>query len=372
MWKQITAQEWVELKEGSKVKVVWHNSTYHDKNETHKGTISDMAVSWEDGKNDMKTTISECIHGDKCMAYIWNESIRHCPKSFPDGSGAYIIVDNKMANRLHENEFEDIGFGREVYAIWKCHDEEGWDREEEEPYGSLEKFIALDNGLLVNCNGVITDPKDIDASRAEFYLALKQEQTEWYVDSREAEEWGLYAEGNKPIEFVIPKNPASFPAHPSVAMKGCDWHYMQMASDDSISCYGNGVPMLVLLDRTANKPVYATYATGKAGTDCPRGVDILNALERAESDFSEKIIREKADAKEYVAEHDMLNLITKVLFQEAKKAEERFHNVLDIGCCDAEVVSHEETCFDTLIHTIKQAGLGEEYKKWHTKQEANE
>ena len=67
--KRITDGELLDLKFGTKIKVVWHNSKHHDKNEEHYGVIFGDKIGYEDGLTDKTRDIAKCVYNDFCMVY---------------------------------------------------------------------------------------------------------------------------------------------------------------------------------------------------------------------------------------------------------------------------------------------------------------
>lgn len=71
--KRITDEELKELPFGSKIKVIWHNSWGHDKNEEHLGVIFADKIGWDNGQTDNIKLIVDCLHNDWCMIYLMTE-----------------------------------------------------------------------------------------------------------------------------------------------------------------------------------------------------------------------------------------------------------------------------------------------------------
>ena len=71
--KRITSTELRELQFGSKIRVIWHNSEYHEKNEEYYGVIFGDKIGYEDGKVDELYAIAECEFNDWCMVYLLTE-----------------------------------------------------------------------------------------------------------------------------------------------------------------------------------------------------------------------------------------------------------------------------------------------------------
>ena len=71
--KRITDEELLELGLGSKIRIIWHNSPYHNKNEECHGVVFGKKIGWEDNSIDDKETIIKCMHNDWCMVYLLTE-----------------------------------------------------------------------------------------------------------------------------------------------------------------------------------------------------------------------------------------------------------------------------------------------------------
>ena len=68
--KRITAGELLDLKFGTKIRVVWHNSEGHKKNKERYGVIFGHKIGYEVGLTDEKRIIAECMRKDWCMVYV--------------------------------------------------------------------------------------------------------------------------------------------------------------------------------------------------------------------------------------------------------------------------------------------------------------
>ena len=68
--KRITCGELLELPFGSQIRIIWHNSIHHEKNEEHYGVIFGEKIGYEDGLFDNRRNIAECMLNDWCMAYL--------------------------------------------------------------------------------------------------------------------------------------------------------------------------------------------------------------------------------------------------------------------------------------------------------------
>ena len=69
--KKITDSELLGLPFGSRIKVIWHNSTHHPKNDEYYyyGVIFGDKIGYEDGEFDDTRTIAECVFNDWCVVY---------------------------------------------------------------------------------------------------------------------------------------------------------------------------------------------------------------------------------------------------------------------------------------------------------------
>lgn len=71
--KRVTDSELLDLPFGTKIKVIWHNSKRHEKNEEYVGVVFGRKIGWEDGLEDDLRTIAECAYNDWCMVYIMED-----------------------------------------------------------------------------------------------------------------------------------------------------------------------------------------------------------------------------------------------------------------------------------------------------------
>ena len=71
--RRITDSELLELKFGSQIRIIWHNSDRHKKNEEYYGVVFGDKIGYEDGLIDDLRTIAECMYNDWCMAYLIQE-----------------------------------------------------------------------------------------------------------------------------------------------------------------------------------------------------------------------------------------------------------------------------------------------------------
>lgn len=71
--RRITDSELLELKFGSQIRIIWHNSDHHKKNEEYYGVVFGDKIGYEDGLVDDLRTIAECMYNDWCMVYLLQE-----------------------------------------------------------------------------------------------------------------------------------------------------------------------------------------------------------------------------------------------------------------------------------------------------------
>lgn len=71
--KRITDGELLDLPFGSVIKIIWHNSSRHKKNEEYQGVIFGDKIGYEDGLSDITRNIAECMFNDWCMCYLMTE-----------------------------------------------------------------------------------------------------------------------------------------------------------------------------------------------------------------------------------------------------------------------------------------------------------
>ena len=67
--KRITDMELRELPFGTQIKIIWHNSRGHDKNEEHLGVIFGNKIGWENGETNAVKMIAGCMRINLCMVY---------------------------------------------------------------------------------------------------------------------------------------------------------------------------------------------------------------------------------------------------------------------------------------------------------------
>ena len=70
--RRITDSELRELKFGTMIKIIWHNSKLHRKNEERYGITFGHKIGYDDGSTDETRIIAECMYNDWCMVYVMN------------------------------------------------------------------------------------------------------------------------------------------------------------------------------------------------------------------------------------------------------------------------------------------------------------
>lgn len=68
--RRIEHYELSELPFGSQIRVIWHNSKHHEKNEEYYGVIFGDKIGYEDGLTDNIRDIAESMFNDWCMVYV--------------------------------------------------------------------------------------------------------------------------------------------------------------------------------------------------------------------------------------------------------------------------------------------------------------
>lgn len=71
--KRLTHGELLQLPFGSKIKIVWSHSQYHDKDEEYNGVIFGQCIGYEDGEIDKLRIIAECLYNNFCKCYLLDE-----------------------------------------------------------------------------------------------------------------------------------------------------------------------------------------------------------------------------------------------------------------------------------------------------------
>lgn len=68
--KQLNDGELLNLAFGSKIRVVWHNSSFHNKNDEYYGVVFGDMIGYKDGLIDSLKTIAECVYNNWCKVYL--------------------------------------------------------------------------------------------------------------------------------------------------------------------------------------------------------------------------------------------------------------------------------------------------------------
>lgn len=68
--KKLTHEEILNLTFGNQIKIVYHNSKYHDKNETYKAVVYGDKIGYEDGLVDCLRIIAEQAFENECKVYL--------------------------------------------------------------------------------------------------------------------------------------------------------------------------------------------------------------------------------------------------------------------------------------------------------------
>lgn len=68
--KKVTDDEFMKLPLGSVVKIIWHNSDYHEKGETRYGTVFGDKIGYSDGTTELRRDIAECLYNRWCMMFL--------------------------------------------------------------------------------------------------------------------------------------------------------------------------------------------------------------------------------------------------------------------------------------------------------------
>lgn len=100
--RRITDSELLGLPFGSRIKVVWHNSTHHHKNDEYYGVIFGDKIGYDDGEFDDTRTIAECVFNDWCMVYILDE------KNLSNINLSVTIRDDNVAHEMYCKGVDDF------------------------------------------------------------------------------------------------------------------------------------------------------------------------------------------------------------------------------------------------------------------------
>lgn len=68
--KKLTSEEVLDLTFGTKIKIVYHNSKYHNKNETYNAVVFGEKIGYEDGLVDHLRIIAEQVYNNECKVHL--------------------------------------------------------------------------------------------------------------------------------------------------------------------------------------------------------------------------------------------------------------------------------------------------------------
>ena len=68
--KTLDSGEILDLPFGTKIKVVYHESKYHSKDETYNAVVFGEKIGYEDGVVDHLRTIAEQAYNNYCKVYL--------------------------------------------------------------------------------------------------------------------------------------------------------------------------------------------------------------------------------------------------------------------------------------------------------------
>lgn len=68
--KTLDSGEILDLPFGTKIKVVYHKSKYHSKDETYNAVVFGEKIGYEDGVVDNLRTIAEQAYNNYCKVYL--------------------------------------------------------------------------------------------------------------------------------------------------------------------------------------------------------------------------------------------------------------------------------------------------------------
>lgn len=71
---RITSSELLSLNYDSIIKIVWHESPLHKKDEEHYGVIKNNKIKWDTYTVDDVESIAKCIGDEKCIVYLINNA----------------------------------------------------------------------------------------------------------------------------------------------------------------------------------------------------------------------------------------------------------------------------------------------------------
>ena len=68
--KKLAHGEVLNLTFGTKIKIVYHNSVYHQKNEVYRAVVFGDKIGYEDGVIDHLRIIAEQVYDNVCKVYV--------------------------------------------------------------------------------------------------------------------------------------------------------------------------------------------------------------------------------------------------------------------------------------------------------------
>lgn len=68
--KKLAHREVLDLTFGTKIKIIYHNSKYHNKNEEYKAVVFGDKIGYEDGVIDHLRIIAEQVYDNVCKVYV--------------------------------------------------------------------------------------------------------------------------------------------------------------------------------------------------------------------------------------------------------------------------------------------------------------
>lgn len=68
--KTLNSEEILSLPFGTKIKIVYHKSKYHSKNETYNAVVFGEKIGYEDGIVDYLRIIAEQVYNNECKVHL--------------------------------------------------------------------------------------------------------------------------------------------------------------------------------------------------------------------------------------------------------------------------------------------------------------
>ena len=68
--KRLTSEQVLNLTFGTKIKIIYYKSKYHNKNETYKAVVYGDKIGYEDGLIDNLRIIAEEVYNNQCRVYL--------------------------------------------------------------------------------------------------------------------------------------------------------------------------------------------------------------------------------------------------------------------------------------------------------------